>query len=103
MGRWYDENQNLVELIKFVEELGFEQKQIIAKHLLQIVFYECDLDSDTHLNRILNNDYPYNRTYDSNKDISVVLDIIKSLSEEKQNFIVQRVFESAILSTLKED
>ena len=101
--RWYEKNPDLTELINFIQSLDVEKQNIIAQHLLQILINECGIDLDKEISAISTKNYSYNRWYDKNYDISTALELLKNLSEVKQQFVVKRIVTEIIMSYTKEE
>ena len=101
--RWYESNKNLNEIIQFIELLEENKQKIVGQHLLQILFNECNINLDEELDDIFKKKYLYNREYDKNYDISTCLEILKKLSKDKQDFVINRITTEILMSFVKEE
>ncbi len=101
--RWYENNNELSELLNFVESLNEDDKIVISQHLLQIVVNECNINIDNELSKFSRNDYSYQRWYDEVLDLSTSLEILKNLPDAQKDYVVKRFLSEIVMSYAKEE
>lgn len=101
--RWYENNLNLTEILSFIENLSEDDRITVAKHLLQIVIMECNIDLDSEISKISKNDYSYNRWYDNIFDLSSAMEFMKNLPKNKQDYVAKRFVDEIYMSYLKKE
>ena len=101
--RWYEENYDLAEVIEFIQSLSDKDKAIIGQHLIQILINEGNIDLDSEFSKTSGKNYSYSRWYDKNFDISSALELLKTLPDIKQQFIVKRIITEIIMSYAKKE
>ncbi len=101
--RWYEKNPELSEILNFIQTLDSEDRDVIAKHLLQIVVNECNIDLDEEISQISEKKYAYKRWYDGNMDLSTSLEFMKNLSKFQQDYVVKRFLSEIIMSYAKKE
>ncbi len=101
--RWYENNNELSELLNFVESLNEDDKIVISQHLLQIIVNECNINIDKELSKFSCNEYSYQRWYDDVLDLSTSLEILKNLPDAQKDYVVKRFLSEIVMSYAKEE
>lgn len=101
--RWYEKNPDLNEAVVFIQSLNDEDKSVVAYHLLQILVNECDINIDEQFSKFSNNNYSYRRWYDENRELSTAFELLKDLSEEKQEYVINRFLSEIVMSFVKKE
>lgn len=101
--RWYEKNPDLNEVVNFIQSIDYEDRVVVAQHLLQILVNECHIDLDEELSRISKNNYSYNRWYDQNGDLSTAFELMKNLPTDLQDYVVNRFLTEIVLLFVKKE
>ena len=101
--RWYEKNPDLLELVTFMENLESEEQNFVANHILQILVNECGINLDEELSKFSKNNYSYKRWYDEDVCVSNMFELLKSLSDEMQNYVVKRALVEIIMAYAKKE
>lgn len=102
--RWYDKNPELNNLISYLEEQNDDVRNAFAQHLLQILIYEFNFKLDEQISQMSKPcDYTYNRWYDDNVELFTILEFIKTLSYDEQNYLVDSVVSHVLIENMKEN
>lgn len=96
--RWYDKNPLLKEVFEFIHKLDSNQRNQIAKDIIQILMNDLNLNLDNEINTIAKNyNYECKRWYDENIDLFTAFEIIKRLPQKDQAEVVRKIIETALL------
>lgn len=99
--RWYDKNPDLKDIFDFLEGLELTAQKKVAKDILLILLNDFDLDLDERINRVSKNyTYQCKRWYDYNIDLFTSFELIRGLSKNQQNQLIEKIVASLIQSIL---
>ena len=99
--RWYDKNPDLKDIFDFLEGLEITAQKKVAKDILLILLNDFDLDLDERINRVSKNyTYQCKRWYDYNIDLFTSFELIRGLSKNQQNQLIEKIVASLIQSIL---
>lgn len=102
--RWYDKNPDLKEVFEFMEGLDSSIQKKIAQDILQSLMSDFELNLDEKINTITKNyNYNCNRWYDNNIDLFTSFEIIKSLSPQLQQQVIEKIITSILFIYLVEE
>lgn len=101
--RWYDNNAELKRLFEILEGLDVALQNEIAKDIIQILLTDFGLNLDKEINQISSNyKFECKRWYDKNIDLFTSFEIIRNLTLQQQNELVEKVLQSIVLIYMKE-
>lgn len=102
--RWYDKNQDLKDVFDFLEGLDVKAQKKVAKDILLILLNDFHLDLDERINKVSKNyTYQCKRWYDYNIDLFTSFEIIRGLTKNQQNQLIEKIVSSLIQAILNGD
>ena len=93
--RWYDKDEDITHLLKFLENIDPHHRKIIANELLQIIFQELGVDVNQKIMELKYLKPEQNkRWYDSDVDVQSSIEMIKNLSDSQRHELLVRIIET---------
>lgn len=101
--RWYDKDPVIKEFMNALERLDEETISFLAQDFIQIILDDTDINTDSAMQTLIKNLPPrYNRWYDRNYDLHSCLELLKNLSPEQQQNVLEKFREAMyqLISTM---
>ena len=93
--RWYDKNDDISQLLKFLEIIDTRNRKVIANEILQIIFSELSVNLNEKIKDLGNISHECNkRWYDEDTEVQSAIEIIKSLSPQQHQELIEHIVET---------